>query len=444
MNTPNHPAHSTVTTRREFVKAASTVLAGGVALSSLPVERFAHAAGSDTLKLALVGCGGRGTGAANQNLNVNKGTKLVALADVSASQINKSLQSLKVQHPDQVEVSMANQFVGFDAYKEALALADVAILATPPGFRPFHFEEAVRQKKHAFLEKPVATDPPGVRRILAAAAEAKKLGLKIGVGLQRHHQPAYIETVKRLQAGAIGDITTMRCYWLGNAREGLERLPGETEMQYQVRNWYFFTWLNGDHIVEQHIHNIDVINWIKGGHPVRAQGMGGRQVRNQKIHGQIFDHHFVEFEYADGSRCFSQCRQGQRGAYAQVSEHVTGTRGSADLGIQNKYYRITGPNAWETRLKNAEDGHQLEHSPLIEAIRQDKPFNEAEHGALSTMTAILGRMATYSGKQIEWDEAFNSTHSLVPEVVTWDTPPPVLPGPDGFYPVAIPGKTLPV
>jgi predicted dehydrogenase len=278
---------------------------------------------------------------------------------------------------------------------------------------------------------------------LAAAAEAKKKNLKVGVGLQRHHQPGYQEAVKRLHAGAVGDITSMTCYWLGNARGGLERLPGETELQYQLRNWYYFTWISGDFIVDQHIHNLAVINWIKRGHPVRAQGMGGRQVRNdKKLHGQIFDHFFVEYEYADGSKLSSQCRQGQPGTHTVVSEHVVGTKGKADLNVQNRIFRITGPNAWELKLKTAEDGHQLEHYPLIEAIRNNQPYNELEAGAHATMTAIMGRMAVYSGKLVEWDEAINSQLQLMPEKVTWDMEPPVKPDAEGNYPVAVPGKTV--
>jgi predicted dehydrogenase len=429
-------------TRRGFLRA-STALASTAALAQLPIERFAHAAGSDALKTALIGSGGRGTGAANQNLNVSKSIKLVAMADIARDRLEKSLEILKKQHPDQVDVSQANQFIGFEAYKEAIALADLVYITSPQGFHPYHLAEAVRQGKHVFIEKPLAVDAPGVRRVLAASEEAKKKNLKIGVGLQRHHQPAYQECIKRLHEGAVGEITSMTCYWLGNAREGLERLPGEGELQYQLRNWYYFTWLSGDHVVDQHIHNLDIINWIKRGHPVRAQGMGGRQVRNDpRRHGQIFDHHFVEFEYPDGSKLYSQCRQGQPGTHQQVSEHVVGTLGRADLNVQNRLFRITGPNAWELRLRQAEDGHQLEHYPLIEAIRENKPFNELEHGAMSTMTAILGRMATYSGKVVEWDEAFNSNLQLMPEQVTWDMPPPVLPDANGHYPVAVPGKTV--
>ena len=426
-------------TRRSFIQTTTSAAALSAA------SRTFAAPSNNEIKIALIGCGGRGTGAATQNLNTHQGIKLVAMADISRDRLDKSLKILQTQHPEQVDVSMANQFIGFEAYKEAMALADLVLITTPQGFHPYHLAEAVRQGKHVFVEKPLAVDAPGVRRVLAAAEEAKKKNLKIGVGLQRLHQPAYEETVRRLKEGAVGEITSMTCYWLGDARAGLERLPDEGELQYQLRNWYYFTWLSGDFIVDQHIHNLAVINWIKGGHPVRAQGMGGRQVRNDpKRHGQIFDHHFVEYEYADGSKLFSQCRQGQPGAYSQISEHVVGTQGRADLNVQSKLFRITGPNAWELRLKKGEDGHQLEHHPLIAAIRNDTPYNELEFAALSTMTAIMGRMATYSGKMIEWDEAINSTHQLMPEKVTWDMPPPVLPDAAGNYPVAVPGRTEPI
>ena len=425
-----------MTTRRQFI---TTTSAAAIAAAT---QSFA-AKKNDEIKIALVGCGGRGTGACSQNLNTDKGLRLIAMADIAQDRLEKSLLTLKKMHPEQVDVSTANQFVGFDAYKEAIALADLVIVASPQGFHPYHLAEAVRQGKHVFVEKPLAVDAPGVRRVLAAAEEAKQKNLKIGVGLQRHHQPAYIETVKRIHEGAVGEITSMMCYWLGNARAGQARLPGETELQYQLRNWYYFTWLSGDFLVDQHIHNIDIMNWIKGGHPVRAQGMGGRQVRNdKKLHGQIFDHHFVEYEYADGSKLFSQCRQGQTGTHQQVSEHVVGTKGRADLNVQSRLFRITGPNAWELRLKQGEDGHQIEHFPLIEAIRNDTPYNELEIAAMSTMTAIMGRMATYSGKLIEWDEAINSKLQMMPENVTWDMAPPVKPDADGNYPIAVPGVTV--
>jgi predicted dehydrogenase len=231
----------------------------------------------------------------------------------------------------------------------------------------------------------------------------------------------------------------LRAYWDGGSRDGVERLPDETEMHYQIRNWYYFTWLSGDHIVEQHVHNLDVVNWIKGGHPVRAQGMGGRQVRNAKRHGQIFDHHVVEFEYADGTRMLSQCRQ-IPGCWSTVSEHVLGTKGSADL-VGNRFM-IKGAETWRYADKSARDAYQQEHDDLFAAIRKDTPYNEAEYAAQSTMTAIMGRMATYSGQQVEWDDAFSSKIELLPKSFSWDATPPVLPDAHGFYPVAMPGRTI--
>jgi predicted dehydrogenase len=429
--------------RRQFLQTGSSALAGAALLGAVPVERSAHAAGSDLIKIALVGCGGRGSGAADQALKTAGKTQLVAMADVLPEKLAKGLASLQTQHPEKVDVPPDRQFTDFDGYKKAISLADVVILATSPGFRPMHFEEAVRQGKHVFMEKPVATDAPGIRQLLAAAEEAKKKNLKVGVGLQRRHQRGYIEIVKRLQDGAVGDLALLRCYWDGGSRDGVERLPDETEMHYQIRNWYYFTWLSGDHIVEQHVHNIDVCNWIKGAHPVRAQGMGGRQVRNAKRHGQIFDHHFVEFEYADGVRMLSQCRQ-IPGCWPSVSEHVLGTKGSADLDAGRNLFVIKGPGAWRynTKQQAQKNAYQQEHDDLFNAIRNDQPFNEAETAGLTTMTAILGRMCTYSGQQIEWEDALNSKIELLPKTFGWDAAPLVLPDANGFYPVAMPGRTV--
>jgi len=437
----NHPNSPAPTTRRDFLKT-STAIAGGTLLGGLTLERSAFAAGSDTLKIALIGCGGRGSGAADQALSTSGSVKLVAMADVFEDHLNGSLGNLKKQHADRVEVPKENQFLGFDAYKQAIALADVVVLATPPGFRPIHFEEAVKQGKHIFMEKPVATDAPGVRRVLAAAEEAKKKNLKVGVGLQRHHQLGYIETMNRLWDKAIGDIVSMRCYWNGTTpwvhpRAELEKQYGRklTEMEYQMRNWYYFVWICGDHIVEQHIHNLDVINWLKKGHPIRAHGMGGVEVRKGPDYGEIFDHHAVEFEYADGSRCFSQCRH-INGCWSDVSEHAVGTKGVVDISG----YTIRGENAW--RFKGTgKNPYQQEHDDLFEAIRNNKAYNEVEFGAHSTMTAIFGRMATYSGKVIEWDDAINSKISVMPQSFAWDAETPVKPRSDGWYDHAVPGKT---
>jgi predicted dehydrogenase len=417
-------------TRRTFISTGSAA-----AVAALSPSRFAFAQASDTLKVALVGCGGRGTGAAAQALNV-PGTELVAMADAFKDRLDGALNNLKTAHPKSVNEPALH--VGLDAYKAAIDACNVAILCSPPGFRPQHFEYAVAQGKHVFMEKPVATDAPGVRRVLAAAAEAKKKNLRVGVGLQRHHQPGYQETIRRLHDGAIGDIHTLRVYWNDGGVWVNPRKPGQSEMEFQMRNWYYFNWLCGDHICEQHIHNLDVGNWVKNAYPVKARGMGGRQVRTAKEYGEIYDHHAVEYFFADGSTMFSQCRH-IRGAWSSVSEHCVGTKGNSD--VSGHIIRATGSEAWRYRGTKNVDPYQQEHDDLFAAIRDGKEYNEAFNGAKSTMTAILGRMATYSGAEISWDDALNSQIDLFPETLAWDALPKSLPDENGFYKIAVPGQT---
>jgi myo-inositol 2-dehydrogenase / D-chiro-inositol 1-dehydrogenase len=420
--------------RRDFMKT-SAVVAGGL---SLPINSMANSSVDDTIKVALIGCGGRGTGAARQALSVKQNVKLVAMADAFRDRLDSCMTNLaKSKIIDRVDVPEDRKFVGFDAYKQAIALADVVILATPPGFRPIHFEEAVRQGKHVFMEKPVATDAPGVRQVLAAAEEAKKKNLKVVVGLQRHYQKSYLETYKRvIDEGMIGEIVSARCYWNNDGVWVKEREKGMTEMEYQMRNWYYFNWLCGDHINEQHIHNIDVINWFKGGYPVEAVGIGGRQVRVENKYGEIYDHHIVEFKYADGMILNSQCRH-QPGTVSDVSEHLVGTKGRATEG---KIFDLKGNSIWRHKSEGDIDPYQEEHNVLFDCIVNNKPINDAFNGAKSTMTAILGRMATYSGKKIKWEDALNSQINLMPDRFAWDALPKSLPDKDGFYPIAMPGK----
>jgi predicted dehydrogenase len=436
---------SNASSRRDFLKSSTMAAVGAGLLGNVGAFAGAYAGGDDLIRVGLIGCGGRGTGAAAQALSTAGNVKLVAMGDAFADRVQKSLNEIQgafASRPDRVDVPPDRQFVGFDAYQKVLAAGiDLVILATPPGFRPIHFEAAVQAGKHVFMEKPVAVDAPGVRQVLAAAEESKRKGLAVGVGLQRHHQRLYLETIERLHAGIIGEIHTARAYWMDGGVWVMPRKPGQTEMEYQMRNWYYFNWLSGDHIVEQHIHNMDVINWVKGGPPVRAQGMGGRQVRTGKEYGEIFDHHFVEFEYADGARMFSQCRHIQQ-CYTSVSEHVQGTKGSADISAG--LIQVAGGPAWRyERPKGArpENPYQVEHDDLFESIRTGKPLNEAENGALSTMTAILGRMATYSGKVIEFKDALASEISLMPEKFDFAANPKVMPNPDGSYAIATPGVT---
>ena len=373
--------------RRSFLKGSTVAVVGGALASGLSLARSAHAAGDDEIKIALIGCGGRGTGAANQALSTTGKVKLIAMADAFSDRLEGSLKTLEKQEnlKGKIDVPAERRFIGFDAYQQALAAGpDLVILATPPGFRPIHFEAAVAANKHVFMEKPVATDAPGVRRVLAAAQESLQKKLAVGVGLQRRHQNVYLETIKRLQDGAIGEIPAIRVYWNGSTpwvhtREELESRAGHklTEMEYQMRNWYYFTWICGDHIVEQHIHNLDVGNWLKGSYPVKANGMGGCQVRKGKDYGETFDHHAVEFEFADGSRMYSQCRHIPN-CWNSVSEHAHGTKGTVNIGngsIKSKdsgNWRYSGPSP---------DPYQVEHDDLFASIRSGNPINEAEAGA---------------------------------------------------------------
>ena len=442
---PQNQAHDTAS-RREFLKSSTLAAVGAGLLTQTAPLAGAYAGGDDLIRVGLIGCGGRGTGAAAQALSTAGEVKLVAMGDAFGDRIKSSLAAIQNEGGPKVaariDVPAERQFVGFDAFQKVIdSGVDLVILATPPGFRPLQFEAAVKAGKHVFMEKPVAVDAPGVRQVLAAAAEAKKKNLGVGVGLQRHHQAAYIETIKKLQDGAIGDMHTMRAYWNDRGVWVIDRQPGMSEMTYQMRNWYYFNWLCGDHICEQHIHNLDVINWLKNGYPVRASGMGGRQVRTDKKFGEIFDQHAVEFEYADGSRLFSQCRHIE-GCWSSVSEHAQGTKGSSDISAG--LIRMNGQPDWRyqpAKGSRPANPYQVEHDDLFASIRAGKPINEAEYGALSSMTSILGRMATYSGKVVEWKDALASEISLQPKNYNFDENPPSMPNGDGHYAIAIPGST---
>jgi len=423
--------------RRQFLGTAGKAAAGLSILGGLTIDRCAYAAGDDTVKLALVGCGGRGSGAADQALATGN-VKLVAMADAFDGRLQDSMTALQKLHPDKVDPASVQQFVGLDAYKKAIAQADIVILATPPGFRPMHFEEAVAQGKHVSWRSPWQLIPTAFAVSWPPTRSPKKKNLKVGVGFQRHHQAPYQEAHKLIQDGAIGDILAVRVYWRGASRGGQAKRPGETEMQYQIRNWYFFTYLSGDHIVEQHCHNIDVGNWFKGGHPIRANGIGGRQSRTSNECGQIFDHHYVEFEYPDGTSMISQCSQFPKG-WGYTGEKLTGTKGSAEFH-DPKTFVIKGANPWSFTGEK-KDPYHVEHVDLFAAIRNGTPYNEAEYAAYNTMTAIMGRMATYSGQQVEWDAAFNCQISLMPSEISFDRDPPVMPDAHGNYPVAHPGVT---
>ena len=436
------------TNRRDFLKTSSAAALGAGLLNSIATK--AHAADDDVIKIGLVGCGGRGSGAATQALSTKDHVKLVAMADAFPDQLESSLSKISnaVANNDtaHVEVPEENKHVGFDAFKKVIdSDIDLVVLATPPGFRPMMFEYAVEKGKHVFMEKPVATDAAGVRKVLEAARVAKEKKLKVGVGLQRHHQRQYQDFIQRVHDGEIGDIRAMRVYWNGGGVWDPRRNRGqvETEMEYQMRNWYYYNWLCGDHICEQHIHNLDIGNWIMKGYPVSAIGMGGREVRTDPKYGEIFDHHACQFTYEDGTVMISECRH-IRNCWNSVSEHAHGTKGMVNLSGNARSCNMSWFDGKSERFRGeSPNPYQVEHDDLFAAIRNDEEYSEAEYGAMSTMTAILGRMCTYSGKEITMEKALNQGPQIVPDLkdLGWDAAPPTSPNSDGKYPVPVPGVT---
>jgi predicted dehydrogenase len=371
------------------------------------------------------------------------------VADAFEGKASEALNELKTRnkgkYADKVDVPADQIFSGLDAYKKLLDVdSDLVIIATPPGFKPQQFEAAVKAGKHIFMEKPVASDAVGVRRVLANVEESKKKNLMVGIGLQRRHEAQYLETVGRIHDGAIGDLIATRVYWNGGGIWYRNRRPEDkTEMAFQCNNWYHFNWLSGDQICEQHIHNLDVGCWLKGEYPVKCNGMGGRGMREDgdATKSQIFDHTFCEYTFADGTKMFSQGRH-LKGGWNQVAEFAHGTKGTANVSGAI----INGEGGdWAFDKSKRQQGHQQEQHDLIEALMRGEIYNEGEYGALSTFTAILGREACYSGKEIEWDNLLKNGRELAPGIddYTIDTPPPTLPGPDGKYPVPVPGEYNP-
>ena len=425
--------------RRDFMKN-SAVAATSVAVSSALGSRI-YAAGSDELKVGLIGCGGRGTGAATQALMATKTpVKLWAMADLFRDQLDESYTMLHDGAPArydrvafdglaaQMDVPESRKFVGFDAYKQLLATdVDMVILATPPGFRPLQFEAAVAAGKHVFMEKPVAVDPVGIRKIITAAKVAEGKGLSVVAGTQRRHQAHYIEIMKRIHDGAIGDVRAAQCYWNGGGGSLTRQQPaGMNDMEWQVRHWYYFCWLCGDHIVEQHVHNIDIMNWALQGSPEFVMGMGGREVRRG---GNIWDHFAVEFEYPGGIRVLSMCRQ-QPGCTDRVSEYIVGSKGIAYIDSSSGW--IKGAQSYEPPA--SPNPYVQEHADWIASIRAGKPLNEGVQVAESTMAAIAGRMSAYTGRAMKWSWVMNQSKLDL-------SPPQYAFGELPVRPVPVPGKT---
>ena len=414
--------------RRNFIKASAAVSMAAI----LPGTERLFAAGSDKLRVGIIGCGGRGTGAAIDCLNAADGVEIVAIGDLFKDRVDSSLVKLREKHCDRVKVTSDTCFVGFSAYKKVIACdVNLIIMAPPPHFRPMHLKAAIEANKHVFMEKPVGVDPVGIRSVIATSELAEKKGLAVVAGTQRRHQAHYLEIMKRIHKGDIGQIVAGQCYWNMGALWVKPRQDDWSDMEWQCRNWLYFTWLSGDHIVEQHVHNLDIINWAIGSHPVQVMGMGGRQVRTGPEYGNIFDHFAVEYEYPDNVRVLSMCRQTD-GCSFRVAESLVGTKGQAYTDHTTGF--IKGPTPYELPEGETPNPYVQEHKDLVESIRSGRPLNEGKRVAESTLTAIMGRMSAYTGRALKWDWAMNASKLDL-------TPPQYemceLPAAE----VAVPGKT---
>jgi len=416
--------------RRTFLK--STIAAGAAAgAAQLAFPSGAHGGGSSILKIGLVGCGGRGTGAAEDALHADKNTRLTALCDVFPDHLNKTHARLQKLFGDRVDVPPERQFTDFSGYQKLIdSDVDVVLLATSPHFRPQHAEAVVKAGKHCFFEKPVAVDATGVRKFIQFAQEAKKKNICFMSGFCYRYDLAKRETIKRIHEGAIGDVLAMQVNYVTGPIWHRGGDVKNQDMEYQMRNWYYFYWLSGDFIVEQHVHNMDKASWVLNGHmPAYATALGGRQVRTDPKYGNVYDHFSVVFEYPNGAKLFSYCRQMPKCKYNEVSDHVIGSKGSAQL----MEHTIRGAETWSYEGKPP-SMYQQEHDELFAAIRAGKVINDGERAANSTMMAIMGRMTAYSGQRLSWDDALGSSEDLTPRSgYHW--------GPLAVAPVPMPGVT---
>ncbi len=414
--------------RRSFLKVSAATTA-----SLMASGNFAYAAGSDVLKVGLVGCGGRGTGAARDAVVGADNVRITAMADLFEDRLDRSYAGLQEAIGEALQVDPAHRFVGFDAYQGVMVSdVDMVILATPPGFRPTHFDAAIEAGKHVFMEKPVSVDVAGAQQIMAAGKVASEKGLSVVAGTLYRRQPSFVEAVRRIHDGMIGQVVAAQEYYLTGPIWLHARKPGMSDMEWQCRNWYYFTWLSGDHIVEQFVHNLDVINWVFQSHPESCIGMGGRIERVDPSYGHIYDHFSIEYVYPGGARVEAKCRQFVEGT-RRVTNRIVGTLGTAEL--HPRHSRLVSYQG-ETLFEMTEPGlnaYVQEHTDLIAAIRSDTYINEAQQIADSTLTAVLGRESAYTGEELTWEALMSSGQSLVPPSLAF--------GPMPFPAVAVPGRT---
>ncbi|MHC4399249.1 MAG: Gfo/Idh/MocA family oxidoreductase [Planctomycetota bacterium] len=423
--------------RRDFLKASTTAVSAAVA-GGIAVSRSAHAAGSDVLKVGLIGCGGRGSGAALDAMNADPNTRLVAMTDIFEDKVQGSRERLRKVKPDQVAVDDDHCFIGFDGYEKVIQSGvDVVLIACASRFHPKYLKAAIDAGKHVFVEKPHAIDPPGIRVVAAACEEAEKKGLSVVSGLCWRYDYGVRETMKRVMDGAIGEIIAIQETYMRSPYRLINFDPALSEIEYQYRNWYHFNWLSGDDIAQSLIHSMDKGAWAMHDEPpVKAYGVGGRAASVGRIHGDTFDHHAVMYEYAGGVRMYAIGRA-QKQCYNEVSDVFLGTKGRA---IMPDRCRIEGEVNWRYEGEKPRM-YEVEHRELFGSIRSGKPINNKQYMVGTSMLAILGQMVLYTGKAITWEEAMKSPYRLGPEECDFQTEPPVLPDENEVYPVAVPGVT---
>ncbi len=443
MNSPSSPAPAEPQNRRVFLQRSSALAAGLAAAPFISVPQRTYAANSETLKVGLVGCGGRGTGAASQALHADKNVVLHAVGDIFEDRLKGSLNQIRKEHGERTMVTPETSFLGFDAIDKVLASGvDVVVLATPPGFRPYHIRKAIEAGKHVFTEKPMATDGPGVRMVLEAAAVAKQKRLSLTAGFCWRYNPAERQMMQRIHDGQIGTPLSLQTTYNTGSLWVNPRKPDWNDMTYQMRNWYYFTWLSGDHLVEQAVHSLDKMQWaMKDEPPVKCIAHGGRQVRTGADFGHIFDHFSIVYEYASGARGYHACRQ-QPNTASDNSDLFMGTKGVAQIKAFGSMW-ITGEQPWRLRSREGiPNMYQVEHDEMMAGIRKGEPINDGTWMAHSTLVALMGRMAAYTGQEISWEQALNSQENLAKWVTQQDAEPGD-PRFDWNLPLRVPAVAMP-
>ncbi len=423
--------------RRDFIKKSSTVAFGGALIGSIPGQLHAYINEPQQIKIGLIGCGGRGRGALFEALKASPAVRVVAIADAFEDKVKRTLDLLKQNFKERCDVTKDTALIGLDTYKKVIEMSDAVILATPPPFRPLHFEAAIKANKHVFMEKPLAVDVPGFNKIIEIGNLADQKKLNVVVGLQFRYAKANQEMVKRIKEGQIGEITSISTYYNVGEPRIVNREPQQTEMEYQVRNWRYFTWLWGGQLAGQAIHQIDVMNWIMDDFPIKALGNGGRQVFNASIQGNTYDHFFIEYEYKNGIKMYSQARN-MNNCANKSGWAVRGTKAIADE--RQRFIDFNNTTLWRYRSREDLAATQVEQNIFIESILKGTHINNTEYGAKSTLTTIMGRMAAETGKEITMDELLKSKESIVPTDISWDSKTLNMPDKNGHYKIVKPGK----